>query len=221
MREQGCRLRTEPLHNLIFNSRAACLLYCKYTLVIRSTQAHVSCVSAVGVCTICALHGACTQWTLRATADTHHRSEWRTPPLSLLSTVQANAEHSLGPRQCETESPKGVETKCVDGTALWQLKEHCTAIRQRRDGRKIVPWYRCRDDRLPQKAANSSATAGILGEEGRPWKAEIVANEILATYAWQAHLNERSRKDPGPIAVVICGSSVRIHTRFTPPEFVR
>jgi len=35
--------------------------------------------------------------------------------------------------------------------------------------------------------------AGILGEEGRPWKAEIVANEILATYAWQAHLNERSR----------------------------
>ena len=158
MREQGCRLRTEPLHNLIFNSRAACLLCCKYTLVIRSTQAHVSCVSVLGVCTICALHGACTQWTLRATADTHHRSEWRTPPLSLLSTVQANAEHSLGPRQCETVSPKGVDAMRGRFSALAAqraLHRHSTTPRRAQNCAMV---YRCRDDRLPQKAANSSAS---------------------------------------------------------------
>ena len=94
-------------------------------------------------------------------------------------TVHANAQHSLGPRHCE--SPKG-----VDSSALWQLKEHCTAIPQRRDGRKIVPWYRCRDDRLPQKAANSSARWNYGGS--RPNLSHVVANEILATYAWHAHL---------------------------------
>ena len=183
--------------------------------MIRSTQAHVSCVSAVGVCTICAgytepVHsGRC-----RATADTHHRSEWRTPPLSLLSTVHANAEHSLGPRQCETESPKGVETQCVDGTALWQLKEHCTAIRQRRDGRKIVPWYRCRDDRLPQKAANSSASWNSGGR--RP---KLSPTKSSRPTLGKHTLMKEVGKDPGPIAA--CGISVRIHTRFTPPEFVR
>lgn len=153
----------------------------------------------------------------RATADTHHRSEWRTPPLSLLSTVHANAEHSLGPRQCETvRGPKGVDAMRGRFSALAAQRalHRATAIRQRRDGRKIVPWYRCRDDRLPQKAANSSASWNSGGR--RP---KLSPTKSSRPTLGKHTLMKEVGKDPGPIAV--CGISVRIHTRFTPPEFVR
>ena len=54
------------------------------------------------------------------------------------------------------------------------------AIRQRRDGRKIAPWYRCRDDRLHQKAANSSASIQISVWNSGERRPKFVANEILA-----------------------------------------
>ena len=125
------------------------------------------------------------------TVDAARRYCGHSPSFGMTDSASLTT-HTQSTQMMSTRLALGSMSTCMSpqgrgqSSALWQLKEHCTAIRQRRDGRKIVPWYRCRDDRLPQKAANSSARWNYGGS--RPNLSHVVAHEILATYAWHAHL---------------------------------